>query len=89
MGEILDLYALAFSYKTFEDAKGFLTRYERALFEYKQSSNNQVNTNKKYQQVIKNARLYISHFIQVFNMSVIRGEIKPENKHSHQCCIHF
>ena len=57
MGEIMGLYELAFSYKTFEEAKGFLVRYERALFEYKQSSENQINTNKRYQSTIKNARI--------------------------------
>jgi hypothetical protein len=80
MGEIRDLYDLAFSYKTLEDVKTFLVRYERALVQYKQSIESQTSTNKKHQQLIRNARLYISHFIQVLNMCVTRNEIKAEHK---------
>lgn len=81
MGEKLeDTYDLAFSYRTLEEASSLLVRYERAMSEYKQCSSSQVNTNKKFQNAIKMARLYISHFIQVFNMCVLRSEIKPEAK---------
>jgi len=75
-----DSFDLAFSYKTLEDAKGLVVRYERALLEYKQCAEKQAHTNKKYQNTIKFARLYISHFIQVLNMCIARKEIKPENK---------
>ena len=75
-----DIFDLAFSYKTLEDAKGFVVRYERALFEYKQCAEKQSSTNKKHQNTIKFARLYISHFIQVLHMCIARNEIKAENK---------
>lgn len=80
MGEMVNLYELSYSYKLWEDAKGFLTRYERALFENKQCSEKQFSTSKKQQEIARNARMYISHFIQVLNMSVIRNEIKREQK---------
>jgi len=80
MGEISDLYGLAFSYKTLEEVKSFLVRYERALFEYQQHAEKQVSANKKYQHLIKITRLYISHFIQVLHMCVARNEIKTEYK---------
>lgn len=72
------------SYKTLHDAKTFLNIFEKQLQQYKQSLENQVQANKKYQQIIHNARLYISHFIQVFNLSVIRGDIKKEHKRFYQ-----
>ncbi len=75
-----DSFDLAFPYKTLEDAKGFVVRYERALLEYKQCAEKQASTNKKYQNTIKAARLYISHFIQVLHMCIARKEIKVENK---------
>ena len=50
------------------------------MSQYNQTFESQVIANKKYQQIIKNVRLYISHFIQVLNLAVIRGEIKKENK---------
>ena len=39
-----------------------------------------VNANKQYRHIVQNARMYISHFIQVLNLAVIRGEIKKEQK---------
>jgi len=67
-------------YKTIHEAKTYLGLFERHLMLYQQTLDNQVSANKKYQQIVHNARLYISHFIQVLNLSVIRGDIKKEQK---------
>jgi len=77
MGENFDL---PFLFKVLEEAKNFLPRYEQALYTYKQCVEKQATTNVKYQNKIKTARLYVSHFIQVFHMCVARSEIKAENK---------
>ncbi len=66
--------------KTLHEAKTFLSRFEKHLYQYQQTLENQVSANKRYQQFIHNARIYISHFIQVLNLSVIRGDIKKEHK---------
>ncbi|NLI72007.1 MAG: hypothetical protein GX361_04670 [Bacteroidales bacterium] len=68
------------TFSTLREAENFLNVFEKQSIMYKQTFENQVNANKKYQQVLSNVRMYISHFIQVFNLSVIRGEIKKENK---------
>jgi hypothetical protein len=68
------------SYKTIIDAKNYLGVFEKQLNQYQQTLESQVSANKHYQQIVHNARLYISHFIQVFNLSVIRGDIKKEHK---------
>ena len=68
------------AYKTIIESKKFLSVFEKQLAQYQQMLDNQVSANKKYQQIVHNARLYISHFIQVFNLSVIRGDIKKEQK---------
>lgn len=68
------------SFKTVLEGKNFLSLFEKQQNIYLQSLQNQVNANKRYQQMISNARMYISHFIQVFNMTVIRGEIKKDHK---------
>lgn len=60
--------------------EGMLRNFENAQTRYRQSLGEQVEANKKFQRLVKNARLYISHFIQVFNLSVIRGEIKKDLK---------
>ncbi len=80
MGDYVDMYDLAFSYKHWEDAKVLLVKYERALYESKQCSENQFKTSKKLQETAKTARIYVSHFIQVLNMCVQRNEIKAEYK---------
>ncbi|MDP4238955.1 MAG: hypothetical protein Q8904_05720 [Bacteroidota bacterium] len=68
------------SFKTINEAKNYLGGFEKQLIQYQQMLQSQVSANKHYQQIVHNARLYISHFIQVFNLSVIRGDIKKEHK---------
>ncbi len=68
------------SFKTVHDAKTYLGIFEKQLSQYQQTLDNQVSANKRYQQIVHNARLYISHFIQVLNLAVIRGDIKKEHK---------
>ena len=68
------------SFKTILEAKNYLGGFEKQLAQYQQMLESQVSANKHYQQIVHNARIYISHFIQVFNLSVIRGDIKKEHK---------
>jgi hypothetical protein len=68
------------SYKSVHEAKTYLSVFENQLVQYQQTLDSQVTANKRYQQIVHNARIYISHFIQVFNLSVIRGDIKKEHK---------
>lgn len=67
-------------YKVIHEAKTYLGVFEKQLIQYQQTLESQVLANKRYQQIVHNARLYISHFIQVFNLSVIRGDIKKDHK---------
>lgn len=71
---------LTISYKLINDAKVYLNNFEKTLAQYQQALDTQVSANKNYQHVVKNARLYISHFIQVLNLSITRNEIKKEHK---------
>lgn len=80
MGETANLYDLAYSYKLFEDAKGFLTKYQRAINENKQCSEKQFSSSVEFQEAAKNARMYVSHFVKVLNMCVQRREIRAEYK---------
>lgn len=79
-GESANLYDLAYSYKLFEEAKGFLAKYQRAINENKQCSEKQFSTSIEFQEAAKNARMYVSHFIKVLNMCVQRHEIRAEYK---------
>ena len=79
-GDNQDFADLVVSFKTILEAKSYLGIFEKQLIQYQQTLDNQITANKCYQQIVHNARLYISHFIQVFNLSVIRGDIKKEHK---------
>lgn len=72
------------SYKSILEAQNFLSVFEKQLRQYQHSLENQIHANKRYLQIIHNARIYISHFIQVFNLSVIRGDIRKEQKRLYQ-----
>ena len=63
-----------------QDAKSFLNRFEKSLAQYKQALDAQVSANKSFQHETHAARIYISHFIQVLNLAVVREDIKKDRK---------
>ena len=68
------------SLRVLTEASNFLVRFEAAQTYYRQCFENQIKSSRKCQQALRKARIYISHFIQVLNLSVIRSEIKTEQK---------
>ncbi len=68
------------TYKTLTEAQKFLMIFENQVSQYHSNFETKVSANKRYRHVVGNARMYISHFIQVLNMAVIRGEIKKDQK---------
>lgn len=67
-------------YKVQSEAQRFLVSFENVVMQSKDNYTSTVNANKQYRHIVQNARMYISHFIQVLNLAVIRGEIKKEQK---------
>src|SRR5574344_1111180 len=78
--EHLSMAELPVSFKLLNEAKSQYPLFLNMIQQYNQTFENQVSANKKYQQIVKNARLYISHFIQVLNLTVIRNAIKKDYK---------
>jgi hypothetical protein len=74
-GRDIPPFKLAFSQSTFRNIQSFLPSFEKAMYETKQAYSNQVKKNKDYLKVQKKAKMYISHFIQVVNMAIIRGDL--------------
>ena len=68
------------SVEIMEVAGVFLSAFENAHAEYERAFKAQIHANKAFQELAKNAKLYISHFIQVFNLAVVRKEINSELK---------
>lgn len=74
---------LAFSQGTLMQLRTFLPVFEQAVNNQYSYQKTQIERNKKFQETIKKARLYLSHFVQVMNMSIMRGETKPEIRESY------
>ncbi len=72
----LDYNDVALEMKTLSEAKRIVSKFERLTLKYQQTFDIQVRTNITFQDKVRNARLYISHFIQVLYMCVQRSEIK-------------
>ena len=75
-GKDLPPFKLAFSQKSNQKLQNFLSCYENAMSFYRHSYSVQTKNNSEYVSSLKKARMYISHFIQVLNMAINRGEIK-------------
>ena len=73
-----DFQELAVEMKTLQQAKNVLSRFERLYNQYQQAFDMQVKANILFQQKVKNARMYLSHFVQVLYMCIIRYEIKTD-----------
>ncbi len=73
-------FKLAFSPTSFRKIQSVLPVFEASLFEHKNSLNIQADKNKEYQKRLKKVRLYISHFIQVVNMAISRGDLVADTR---------
>lgn len=70
----------AINYRTLSEAQRFLMQFENQVAQYHANFDTKVLDNKQYRHKVRNARMYISHFIQVLNLAAIRGEIKKNHK---------
>ena len=75
----MDFQEVAVSMKTLANARAVVDKFERLCNKYQQTLDTQVKANIAFQSKVKNARMYISHFIQILYMSVMRSEIKSEH----------
>lgn len=76
-GKSIPPFQLAYSQSTFAKVELFINSFEKAMAHYKAAYNHQVERGKEYQQLMKKAKLYLSHFIQVLNMAINRSELQP------------
>ncbi|OFX21001.1 MAG: hypothetical protein A2041_13200 [Bacteroidetes bacterium GWA2_31_9b] len=71
---------LAFKQGTFQRVQSFMPKWDKVMTEHKTTYDIQIKNNKEYLKKYKKAKLYISHFIQVVNMAIVRGELQPSVK---------
>ena len=71
------IYTQVLTHNTYHRAKELLERFSREVAVYKRCVVEQSSKkgNEQYEAALKKARMYVSHFIQVLSMSIMRGEI--------------
>jgi hypothetical protein len=71
---------MPFSSKNIVRLQSFLPRFENMIQLHRQSCASQANKGKEYSEITRKARLYLSHFIRVMNMAIIRGDMPAETR---------
>lgn len=79
-GTELPPHKLAFPAKTVVNLQKILPRFEQGIQMYRQALASQNKKSKDYNEVMRKARLYLTHFIRVMNMSIFRGDLPAETR---------
>lgn len=75
-GDELPPVQLAFSQSLYNKIRTFLPMFEMTVEAQRAKTKQYIDKNKHLQDLAKKARLYLSHFTQVVNMAILRGELK-------------
>ncbi len=78
LGKRTSLTKLAFSQQTLEKLQTFYPHFLGAIRQLNISKQNQFDRSKEYGEIFRKAKLYMSHFLQVVNFAILRGEMKPD-----------
>jgi hypothetical protein len=78
MGQKKAVEELAFSVNTLTRLRAFFPGFETNLIHHKLARAQQDKNSRTYLETAKKARIYLSHFIQILNFSIQRGDMKPE-----------
>jgi hypothetical protein len=79
-GKELPPHKLAFSSKTVVMVQKFLPQFEHNIELYRHSLAAQNKKSKDYNEILKKARIYLTHFIRVMNMAIFRGDLPVETR---------
>lgn len=58
--------------------RAFMPLFKQTIDHQGEAFRRQSQNSKTYIEIQKRAKLYVSHFIQVVNLAIIRGELRPE-----------
>ncbi len=78
LGKKVAVRDLAFSLVTLEKLQFFYPRMLGAIRQLENAKQNQFNKSREYGEIVKKAKLYLTHFMQVLTFAIIREELKPE-----------
>ena len=79
-GKELHPNQLAFSSKTIVRLEKFLPLFDHNFKLYRQTLASQNKKGKDYNETLKKARIYLTHFIRVMNMAIFRGDLPVETR---------
>jgi len=79
-GKEMPPHKLAFSSKTIIKLEKTLPQFEHGIKSFRDTLSSQNRKNKEYYEVVKKARIYLTHFIRVMNMAIFRGELLAETR---------
>jgi hypothetical protein len=79
-GENLPPAQVAYSSKTIIRLQKFLPLFEHSLQSQRQTITSQNKRAREYNEVIKKAKLYLTHFVRVMNMAIFRGDLPVETR---------
>lgn len=80
MSEGVPPFKLSFTVATHQEMKFFFPEFVQAVHYQKETLERQTEKNKIHLESLRKARLYISHFVQVLNFGIIRGELKDNTR---------
>jgi hypothetical protein len=79
-GKELPPHKLAYSPKTIVKLEKFLPQFEHNIQLFHQSVDSQNKKSKDYNEILRKARIYLTHFIRVMNMAISRGDLPADTR---------
>jgi len=79
-GKEMPPHKLAFSSKTIIRLEKFFPQFEHGIHMYRDALASQNKKNKEYYEIVRKAKIYLTHFIRVMNMAIYRGELQAETR---------
>jgi hypothetical protein len=79
-GEEIPPFKLAFSQPTLQKLRSYYPSFENMMMQQRAAITAQTNKSRELGAISKKAKLYVSHFFQVLNMAIMRGEISPASR---------
>ena len=79
-GKEVPPHKLAYSSKTIVRLEKFLPQFENNIQLYRQALASKNTRSKDYNEILRKARIYLTHFIKVMNMAVFRGDLPAETR---------
>lgn len=79
-GKEMPPHKLAYPSKTIINLERTLPLFERSILLHRETLSSQNKKNREYYEIVKKAKLYLTHFIRVMNMAIYRGELPAETR---------